>query len=146
MRKELLELYFEKKTEYENADLCIKLSDGTVRSFPEALVSVRKEKGENICNLLNIFGVNRDKINGDLVIRNAQSGDIFRNAESGSKLSRLFIDMKIPRKQRAYVPVVADNRGVLWVYGIGLNAGFPAYDPEDGGLIITVGRNKMVGK
>ena len=43
------ELYFEKKTEYENADFCIKLSDGTVKELPGGFkVSVRKAKKARI--------------------------------------------------------------------------------------------------
>ena len=34
-------------------------------------------------------------------------------------LKKLFIDRKIPAAQRAGIPVIADDRGILGVYGIG---------------------------
>ena len=40
----------------------------------------------------------------------------------GSKpLKKLFIDQKIPAAQRARIPVIADELGVVGVFGIGVN-------------------------
>ena len=40
----------------------------------------------------------------------------------GSKsLKKLFIDKKIPAEQRDLIPVIADQIGVLSVYGFGAN-------------------------
>ena len=36
-------------------------------------------------------------------------------------LKKLFIDRKIPAVQRPLVPVIADDAGVLGVYGMGVN-------------------------
>ena len=42
-------------------------------------------------------------------------------SDSRKSLKKLFIDKKIPAAQRHTVPVVADDLGVLWVYGFGPN-------------------------
>ncbi len=135
-------LHFEKKAKEEPFCYCFSLTDGLKRALPGGyVVSVRKTaNGENIYRLFNNFRVNCDTIVGDLVVRTPRGDDRFRkNEKSGSKkLSRLFIDKKIPRKRRALVPVVADGRGVLWVYGIGANAEFRDYDENNESLTITI--------
>ena len=37
------------------------------------------------------------------------------------KLKELLIDRKIPANMRSQIPVIADEKGVLGVYGIGAN-------------------------
>ena len=36
-------------------------------------------------------------------------------------MKKIFIDRKVPARERPFVPVVADEEGVLGVYGIGVN-------------------------
>ena len=58
---------------------------------------------------------------GKLILRSRLPGDeITRNGGTKS-LKKLFIDRKIPAQQRQRIPVLADDRGVLWVDGIGVN-------------------------
>lgn len=58
---------------------------------------------------------------GELILRSRLPGDeITRNGGTKS-LKKLFIDRKIPAQQRQRIPVLADDRGVLWVDGIGVN-------------------------
>ncbi len=58
---------------------------------------------------------------GQVVVRSRQSGDSMRLSGGTKSLKKLFIDRKIPAAQRPQVPVVADDAGVLGVYGIGVN-------------------------
>ncbi len=58
---------------------------------------------------------------GDMVIRSRQSGDTIRLPGGTKSLKKLFIDRKIPAHSRDRVPVLADEAGVLAVYGIGVN-------------------------
>ncbi len=58
---------------------------------------------------------------GEVVLRSRQSGDSIRLTGGTKSLKKLFIDRKIPSAQRQQVPVLADSRGVLGVYGIGVN-------------------------
>lgn len=58
---------------------------------------------------------------GQVVLRSRQSGDEMRLAGGRKSLKKLFVDRKIPAAKRMAVPVIADDDGVLGVYGIGVN-------------------------
>ena len=58
---------------------------------------------------------------GKLQIRCRESGDTMRLPGGTKSLKKLFIDRKIPASQRGRIPVLADEQGVLGVYGIGVN-------------------------
>ncbi len=60
-----------------------------------------------------------DKIEGTAVIRSRIEGDK-ADIHGGTKtLKKLFIEEKIPAEKRNSVMVVADDKGVLWVEGLG---------------------------
>ena len=61
------------------------------------------------------------KPHGNLVVRSRLAGDEMRLKGGRRSLKRIFIDRKIPASQRAAVPVLADDTGVVGVYGIGAN-------------------------
>ena len=58
---------------------------------------------------------------GNVVIRSRQPGDEMRLSGGTKSLKKLFIDKKIPASQRPFVPVLADEEGVLSVYGLADN-------------------------
>ena len=58
---------------------------------------------------------------GEMVLRCRQSGDEIRVSGGRKSLKKLFIDRKIPAFRRLEIPVIADDGGVLGVYGIGAN-------------------------
>lgn len=58
---------------------------------------------------------------GQMTLRCRQSGDEMRLPGGTKSLKKIFIDRKIPALQRSQIPVVADEKGVLGVYGIGVN-------------------------
>lgn len=59
--------------------------------------------------------------NGAVVVRHRKPGDTIRLHGGTKKLKELFIDLKIPAGDRDRIPVIADDLGVLGVYGIGAN-------------------------
>ena len=59
--------------------------------------------------------------NDDMYIRARMSGDAMRRSGGTKSLKKLLIDRKIPAFQRDQIPVLADEKGVLGVYGIGVN-------------------------
>lgn len=61
------------------------------------------------------------KPNGQIYLRTRQSGDKIRLPGGTKTLKKLFIDCKIPAGERNRIPVLADDEGVLWVYGFGPN-------------------------
>lgn len=58
---------------------------------------------------------------GPMVLRPRQGGDKMRLPGGTKLLKKLFVDRKIPAHERPFIPVIADEQGVLGVYGIGVN-------------------------
>ena len=58
---------------------------------------------------------------GKLTVRRRLPGDRIRLHSGTKSLKKLFIDRKIPAALRDRIPVVADEEGVLGVFGIGVN-------------------------
>ncbi len=58
---------------------------------------------------------------GELVLRSRAEGDAIRLPGGRKTLKKLFIDQKIPASHRGMIPVIADDRGVLGVYEIGVD-------------------------
>ena len=58
---------------------------------------------------------------GQVILRSRNSGDEMRLSGGTKSLKKLFVDRKIPAAKRMAVPVIADEIGVLGVYGIGVN-------------------------
>lgn len=58
---------------------------------------------------------------GPIQIRSRSSGDAIRLPGGSKSIKKLFIDRKIPAAQRSQIPVIADDQGILGVYGIGVN-------------------------
>ncbi len=65
---------------------------------------------------------------GEVQLRPRRSGDAMRLPGGSKPLKKLFIDRKIPASQRPFVPVLADERGVIGVAGIGPNLDSVAND------------------
>lgn len=68
----------------------------------------------------NIFTTD---ISGPLVVRARRSGDTIRSAGGTKTLKKLFIDRKIPAHLRDTIPVLADDKGIVAVCGIGPDVG-----------------------
>lgn len=60
-------------------------------------------------------------LQGQPVLRSRRTGDSMRLPGGSKSLKKLFIDRKIPAQQRQRIPVIADDAGVLGVFGIGVN-------------------------
>lgn len=58
---------------------------------------------------------------GKLMLRQRISGDTIRLPGGTKSLKKLYIDKKIPASRRDSIPVIADDGGVLCVYGLGEN-------------------------
>lgn len=90
---------------------------GTV-VIPNLGLRVTCEAAEDTQNTPRSFTVSPE---GPIALRARQPGDTIRLSGGSKSLKKLFIDRKIPAAQRLSVPVIADDRGVLGVYGIGAN-------------------------
>ncbi len=56
-----------------------------------------------------------------MVVRCRLPGDEIRLPGGTKSLKKYFVDRKIPASQRLAIPVVADDAGVLGVWGVGAN-------------------------
>ena len=71
---------------------------------------------QEIVNTRDTFTVQN---RGKMFVRCRQSGDAIKLSGGTKALKKLFIDRKIPAHQRLQIPVIADEAGLLGVYGIG---------------------------
>lgn len=80
------------------------------------------ENVEKVNNLLLKNILDCDKIVGKLVLRHRLSGDSIRLKNKGctKTLKKLFCEYKIPAEERENLPVLADDKGIVWVYKIGV--------------------------
>ncbi|SHK59001.1 tRNA lysidine(34) synthetase TilS [Tepidibacter formicigenes] len=60
-----------------------------------------------------------DKIYGNLLIRSRRNGDKIKILGLGGnkKIKDLFIDLKIPKESRDKIPILSDEKGIIWVMG-----------------------------
>ena len=58
---------------------------------------------------------------GKIILRGRSSGDEMRLSGGTKSLKKILIDRKIPAADRQRIPVIADEAGILGVYGIGVN-------------------------
>ena len=58
---------------------------------------------------------------GQMILRSRRSGDALTTGGGTKSLKKRFIDRKIPQWERLAVPVIADEAGVLAVYGLGID-------------------------
>ena len=108
---------------------CITLTEGCRIPLPEVglTVSCRKTKktdcNEKINKSFTTFLFKFDSIYGNIVIRPRETGDkIELFGRIGTKsLKKLFIEKRIPVRKRSLIPVIADQKGVLGIYGLGID-------------------------
>ena len=73
------------------------------------------------------FGV---RIFGDLTVRTRRSGDAIRLPGGTKLLKKLFIDRKIPAQDRPFLPVLADEQGVLYAAPFGFHRDREEQNPQ----------------
>ncbi len=96
----------------------IQISCPDVAELPQLGLRVRCCPAEEIINTENAFTL---RPFGTMTLRARKTGDTIRLSGGTKTLKKLFIDRKIPADQRDRIPVLADETGVLGVYGIGVN-------------------------
>lgn len=84
--------------------------------LPEIGLMVRISKSEHTENHPDSFTVCPS---GALVLRSRCAGDEIRLSGGRKSVKKLMIDRKIPAAQRLQIPVIADDAGILGIYGFG---------------------------
>ena len=96
----------------------VELPQEGIVDLPELGLQVICGPAETQENSENVFTV---AASGKVFLRCRQEGDEIRLPGGTKSLKKLFIDRKIPARQRLQIPVVADEEGILGVYGIGVH-------------------------
>jgi len=93
----------------------------SVVNLEELDIQVRESFLADITNSKNIYtkGFDCDTINSTPCVRTPETDDYFVINDSGNRkrLSRYFIDCKIPKDERDRMYVVADGNEILWLVG-----------------------------
>lgn len=77
---------------------------------------------QNVNNLLLKNALDCDKIIGQCVVRTRKTGDSIRLKNRGctKTLNKIYNESNVPKDERDRIPVIADEKGVIWIYGIGV--------------------------
>ena len=109
-----------KKQEYKilkNEDFNILFGDFLIEGeyFPKTSQKINELLLDNL--------IDCDTINGNLVLRTRNEGDKIKLPKRNvtKTLKKLFIEDNIPKETRDSIPVLADENGVVWVLGYGVN-------------------------
>lgn len=112
-----------------NLPQCIyaSVNDGFLTFFENNATQEKKYdvniiESENVNSLFSNNVLDYDKIIGELTVRTRLEGDSIRLYNRGctKTLKKLFNENKIPVNLRDILPVISDEKGVVWVYGIGV--------------------------
>ena len=112
----------------KNGLLSIMCNGAEMQVKTEFLVDVTEENDlflkniQNVNNLLLKNLLDRDKIVGKWKLRTRIAGDSIRIKNRGctKTLNKLFTENGVPVELRDNIPVIADEKGVIWVYGLGV--------------------------
>lgn len=80
------------------------------------------KNSQKVHNLLLKNTLDCDKIVGQLLLRERKAGDTIRlkNKNCTKTLKKLYCEYKIPLNERDTWPVLADDKGVVWIHKIGV--------------------------
>jgi tRNA(Ile)-lysidine synthase len=92
------------------------LPDNGVLEIPGWRITV--SPAQEICNTQSVFTIQPQ---GKILVRCRLHGDEIKLPGGTKSLKKLFIDRKIPAHQRLQTPIIADDAGLVGVYGIGIN-------------------------
>ncbi len=100
---------------------------------------IKAEYVENSKKINHLFLDNLmdcDKLEGNLILRTRLSGDkiTLRKRNVTKTLKKLFCEENVPIEIRDNIPILCDDKGIVWVYGFGV----------DKRLEVTVNSNNIV--
>lgn len=96
---------------------------GTLTEMPELNLEIfygEPEKRPKINGMFTTWFFKKERICGKLTVRPRMAGDTLRlPGRPGKTVKKWMIDERIPAELRNRIPVLADEQGVLAVYGLG---------------------------
>lgn len=128
--------YVNQKTKLDvSRNIHVVLNDGFTE-VPEfnIAIALSSDKSEDFSSNVYNFSMKADLssaiIVGELYIRTKADGDAYRYGGITRKLKKLFNDKKIPISKRDKIPVICDDKGIVWVPGFGVRDDEPQYKTE----------------
>lgn len=118
-------------------NFCFEVGDGITDLSPlNAVCVISKEKVEktysNVYKIAIQANLSSAIINGSLYLRPKKDGDTVYYGGMTHKLKKLFCDSKIPPSKRGLIPILCDDKGVVWVPGFGVrDDGVKKEDAQD---------------
>lgn len=86
-------------------------------------IITKKKIEKTYLNVYKIFiqaNLSSAIIDGSLYLRPKKDGDTVYYGGMTHKIKKLFCDNKIPHSKRSLIPILCDNKGVVWVPGFGV--------------------------
>ncbi len=65
-----------------------------------------------------IFAIEKSKIKGELIARTRREKDTIRQGNMTKKVKKMLCDFNIPKNERASIPFICDEVGIIAVYGL----------------------------
>lgn len=94
---------------------------------------IGSEFAKSLTNVYKIFiqaDLSSAKIIGNLSARNRRASDAYKYGGITRSLKKLFSDRKIPIDLRDKIPVIYDERGIVWVPGFGVRDESDCYNSD----------------
>ena len=89
-------------------------------TFGEYQLQSELISADKVNNLLAKNLIDYDKIEGEVVLRARESGDSIRLKKRPQKsVKKLFCELKIDIEKRDNLPILADEKGVIWIFDVG---------------------------
>ena len=103
-----------------------------------------KERNINYNENSLIKYFNYDKISGNIVIRYRRDGDIINplGMKGNKKVKDIFIDMKIPKAERDFVPIIQFGQDISWIVGVKMSEKYKIDEQTKEILRITIKRKE----
>lgn len=90
----------------------------------------------------NSINIDYDLVKGDLKVRNRRPGDkmVPSGMKGSKKIKDIFIDLKVPTKERNSKLIIADNENILWLEGFRIHDRYKVSPKTKKILNISIGR------
>ena len=106
-------------------DYCLEINPGinVFNSFDSCVIVGGEDEQKSSLNVYKKSiqaSLSSAIIKGDLYLRPRREGDSIYYGGVNRKLKKLFCDKKIPKSKRALVPILCDDKGPLYIPGLGV--------------------------